>query len=130
MSGEVDPRLINLLQGVLALSDSLRDAGTEGSITIRLGREDGLTILKLVSGVNDAEAEAASQRGRPRRYGVNSLKLASLTFEWPKPDAARRRPEASRMFSAAPPDIGLASNENDPESLRFYGFEEEAPALR
>ncbi len=130
MHGEVDPRLISLLQGVLALGDSLRDAGTRGEITVRLGREDGLTILKLVSGVNDAEAESSSQRGRPRRHGVNSLKLANLIFEWPKPDAARRRPVASRMFSAAPPAIGGAVNENSPESLRFYGFEEETPALR
>jgi hypothetical protein len=130
MPGEVDSRLIGLLQGVLALGDSLRDAGAAGDITVRLGREDGLTVLKLVSGVNDAQAEAASQRGRPRRHGVHSLKLASLTFEWPKADAARRRPEASRMFSTAPLAVGPAANENSPEPLRFYGFEEESPALR
>jgi hypothetical protein len=130
MPGEVDPRLIGLLHGVLALGDSLRDAGAAGEITVRLGREDGLTVLKLVSGLNDAEAEAASQRGRPRRHGINTLKLANFIFEWPKADAARRRPEASRMFSAAPEAVQRAANENSPEPLRFYGFEEETPAQR
>jgi hypothetical protein len=130
MPGDVDPRLIGLLQGVLGLADSLSDAGAVGDITVRLGRDDGLALLKLVAGSNDAEAEAASQHRRPRRHGVNTLKLASLTFEWPRADAARRRPQASRMFSAAPPVIGPPSNENSPEQLRFYAFEEETPALR
>ncbi len=132
MPGEVDPRLISLLQGVLGLSDSLSDAGTSGDITVRLEREDGLAVLKLIAGSNDAEAEAASQHRRPKRHGVNSLKIASLTFEWPRADAARRRPEASRMFSAAPRVIAAATNDNSPSPApkRFYGFEEETPALR
>jgi hypothetical protein len=130
MSGDVDPRLIGLLQGVLALGDSLRDAGTAGEVTVRLGREDGLAVLQLVAGASHAEAEAASQRGNLRRHGVNSLRLAGLTFEWPRSDAARRRPETSRMFSVSPASIGAASNENSPEPMRFLGFEEDTPALR
>lgn len=132
MPGEVDPRLIGLLQGVLGLADSLGDAGTRGEITVRLGREDGLAVLKLVAGSSDPDAEAASQQRRPNRHGVNHLKIGSLTFEWPRADAARRRPEASRMFSAAPRVVAAATNDNspDPASKRFYGFEEETPALR
>jgi hypothetical protein len=132
MPGDVDPRLIGLLQGVLGLADSLSDVGAAGDITVRLGRDDGLALLKLVAGSDDAEAEAASQHRRPRRHGVNTLKLASLTFEWPRADAARRRPQASRMFSAAPAVVATGANDNSPDPApgRFYGFDGETPALR
>jgi hypothetical protein len=132
MPGEIDPRLIGLLQGVLGLADSLGDAGATGDITVRLGREDGLALLKLVAGSNDAEAEAASQHRRPGRHGMNTLKLASLTFEWPRNDAARRRPQASRMFSAAPPVVAAGSNDNSPGPApgRYYGIDGETPARR
>ena len=73
MPGEIDPRLINLLQGVMGFSDALRDAGAQGDITIRLGRQDGLRLLDRVAGVQDAEAEAWSQNGRPHG-GANILK--------------------------------------------------------
>ena len=130
MPGDVDPRLIGVLQGALGLADSLSDAGTAGDITVRLSREDGLALLKLVAGSDDPEAEAASQHRRPRRHGVNTLKLASLTFEWPRADAARRRPQASRMFSAAPAVVAAHANDNCPAPERFYGFDGETPALR
>jgi hypothetical protein len=63
---------------------------------------------------------------------VNTLKLASLTFEWPRADAARRRPQASRMFSAAPAVVATGANDNSPDPApgRFYGFDGETPALR
>lgn len=130
MPGEVDPRLMNLLQGVLGLSDCLRDAGVEGALTVSLGREDGLLLLKLSTGASGPEAEEWSQRGRPVKPGVNSLKIARMTFEWPKPEAKSQRPEAARMFSATPAWISTAANDNSLSVLRFYGFEEETPALR
>jgi hypothetical protein len=130
MPGEVDARLIGLLQGSMSLFDSLRDAGSMGEITVRLGREDGLMLLKLVAGANDADAEAWSQRGRPPRAGSNSLRISNLTFEWPQ--AQGQGLEVSHLFSPAPQAIGAASNENlrRPPGLRFYGFDEDAPALR
>ena len=128
MPGEVDPRLIGLLQGALELGDALRDAGAAGEIALRLGRDDGLKLLKLLAGANDAEAEAVSQFGRPRKHGVNSLRIAAITVEWPRADAVRRRPQASRMFSSAPPSVTPAMNDNthSPAPMRFYGFEDEA----
>ncbi len=130
MPGEVDPRLMNLLQGVLGLSDCLRDVGTKGALTVSLGREDGLLLLRLATGASDPEAESWSQRGRPVKPGVNSLKIANMTFEWPRADAAPQRPDASRMFSAKPAWVSAAANDNGLRVLRFYGFEEETPALR
>lgn len=126
MPGEVDARLIALLQGSLGLADSLRDAGTTGEITVRLGREDGLKLLKLVAGANDAEAEAFSQRGRPARAGAHSLRISTLTFEWPQSQGERA--ETARHFTATPATVGLPANEN--LAQRFRGFSEDAPALR
>jgi hypothetical protein len=129
MPGEVDPRLIGLLQGVMGFTDSLRDAGTAGSITVRLGREDGLRLLELVAGANDAEAEAWSQRDRPPQMGVNSLKIASLIFEWPHA-ASHQSPDGNRVFTPRP-GLSRAANENSlPSAARFYGFDEDTPALR
>ena len=99
MPGEVDPRLMGLLQAVLGLADALRDAGTSGPVTVRLDREDGLLLLKLVAGANDAEVEAWSQRGQPPETGVNCLKVAGLTFEWPQ-------------VKVMPGGVGAAANEN------------------
>jgi hypothetical protein len=132
MPGEVDPRLIGFLQGVLGFADAMRDAGSVGDVSVVLGREDGLTLLKLVAGSDDANTEASSQRGGPRHHVRNSLRIASLTFEWPMENAARRRPEASRMFSTVPRSVGAAANENSPNiaDMRFFGFDEDAPALR
>lgn len=130
MPGEVDPRLMDLLQGVLGLSDCLRDAGTKNALTVSLGREDGLLLLKLATGAADPEAEAWSQRGRPAKPGVNSLKIADMTFEWPRADAGLQRPEAAHIFSARPAWVSAPSNDNSLSVLRFYGFEEETPALR
>jgi hypothetical protein len=126
MPGEVDPRLIGLLQGALGLGDALRDAGAAGDIALRLGRDDGLKLLKIVAGANDAEAETVSQFGRPRKHGVNSLRIAALTVEWPRADAVHRRPQASRMFSSAPQSVTTAMNDNTQAAIRFYGFEDEA----
>ena len=130
MRGEVDPRLISLLQGVLGLTDCLRDAGATGEMTVRLCREDGLALLGAAVGARDPQAEASSQRGRPGKPGLNSLKIANMTFEWPKADTATQRPEAARMFSSRPPVLAAAANDNSASILRFYGFEEETPALR
>jgi len=132
MPGDVDPRLISLLQGVLRLTDSMRDAGVAGDITIQLGREDGLRILELVAGASDPEAEVFSQQDRPQKHGVYSLNVAGLTVEWPRPNAPRQRPEASRMFSAAPKCVGVTANANSatPKVRHYFGFEEEAPLLQ
>lgn len=132
MSGDVDRRLINLLQGVLGLTDALRDAGTSGDITLHLSREDGLKILHLVAGASDAEAEAFSQQGRPQKHGVYSLNIAGLRVEWPRPNAPRQRPEASRMFSAAPRCVGITANTNSEAApaRRYQGYDEETPSLQ
>lgn len=126
MPGEVDARLIALLQGSMGLADSLRDAGTAGEITVRLGREDGLRLLKLVAGTDDAEAEAFSQRGRPPRHGAHSLRVSNLTFEWPQ-DGRSEVPNPFHHQKA-----GRPANDNlpSPVSGHFYRFDEDAPALR
>lgn len=127
MPGEVDARLVGLLQASLGLADSLRDAGSTGDITVRLGREDGLMLLKLVAGANDVEAEAFSQRGRPARLGAHTLRVSSMTFEWPQA-AGDERADASRLFSTAPMSVGTPANENLTHC--FHGFGEDTPALR
>lgn len=131
MPGEVDPRLLGLLQGVMGLADALRDAGSSGDVSVRLGRPDGLLLLQLVAGANDAEAESWSQRGRPRGSGFCSLKIAGVTFEWPEATASAA-PAGARLFCAAPAAIGAASNQNVIPCYPavHYGFEEEKPALR
>ena len=126
MPGEVDARLIGMLQASLGLADSLRDAGSTGEITVRLGREDGLMLLKLVAGANDADAEAFSQRGRPARNRAHSLRISNLTFEWPQSGA--QGTDYARLISAAPTAIAAPANEN--LAIRFRGFGEDAPALR
>jgi hypothetical protein len=121
---------MGFLKGVMDFSDSLRDAGATGEISLHLGRGDGLRLLELVAGASDCEAEAWSQRGRPPRNGFNSLKIGSLVFTWPK--EAGMFPDAEGLFSSAPLGLGAAANENGPlpgKDRRFYGFEEDAPAL-
>ncbi len=131
MPGEVDPLLIGVLQSVMGFTDTLRDAGAAGDIAVRLNREDGLRLLEIIAGASNPEAEEWSQRDRPRKPGVNSLKVAQITpFEWPRADAARQRPEASRLFSSRPQWISAPGNDNSRNPPRYYGFEEETPALR
>jgi hypothetical protein len=133
MHGEVDPRLIGVLQAVMGFSDSLRDAGVGGEVNVRLNREDGLLLLALVSGSSDASAEEWSQRGRPKRPGLNSLKVADVSFEWPAPGSVSESPEAAGLFARRPAALSAAANDNPHEetaALRCYGFEEEQPALR
>jgi hypothetical protein len=132
MPGDTDPRLVNFLQGVLGLTDVLRDAGASGELILHLTREDGLKILQLVAGACDAEAEAFSQQGRPQKHAVHSLSIAGLTVEWPRPNAPRQRPEASRMFSAAPKCVGVTANTNSAATppRRYQGFEEDSPSLQ
>lgn len=133
MHGEVDPRLIGVLQAVMGFSDSLRDAGVAGEMSVRLNREDGLLMLQLVAGASDAGAEEWSQRGKPRRLGLNSLKVADVNFEWPNPGSVSESPEAAGLFARRPAALSAAANDNPREAaepLRRYGFEEEQPALR
>jgi len=133
MHGEVDPRLIGMLQAVMGFSDSLRDAGVTGEVNVRLNREDGLLLLQLVSGTSEADAEEWSQRGKPNRPGLNSLKVADVTFEWPSPGAVLERPDPAGLFARRPAALSAAANDNPQgaaEPLRRYGFEEEQPALR
>ena len=130
MHGDVDPRLMDLLKGVLDFSDALRDAGAAGQISVHLGRCDGLMLLELVAGASDPQAEAWSQRGRPARSGLNSLKVGGLEFTWPQ--EATRLPEPANLFSPAPECVRGAANQNaaPAKDIRFYAFEEDAPALR
>lgn len=98
MPGEVDPLLIGVLQSVMGFTDTLRDAGAAGDITVRLGPR------RRASAVGDHRGRQQSGSGgvvadRLRKPGVNSLKVAQMVFEWPRADAARQRPEASRLFS-------------------------------
>lgn len=132
MPGDSDPRLVNFLRGVLGLTDVLRDAGASGELILHVNREDGLKLLQLVAGACDAEAEALSQQGRPQKHAVHSLSIAGLTVEWPRPNAPRQRPEASRMFSAAPKCVGVTANTNSVGTppRRYQGFEEDSPLLQ
>ncbi|MCA3573466.1 MAG: hypothetical protein IOC86_06070 [Aestuariivirga sp.] len=100
-------------------------------MSVHLGRADGLVLLELVAGASDAQAEAWSQRGRAAMNGLNSLKVGGLVFTWPKEEP--RALEPSSPFSGAPDCVGGAANQNSPtlaKDIRFYGFEEDAPALR
>jgi hypothetical protein len=122
---------MGLLKGVLDFSDALRDAGATGEVSVHLGRADGLVLLELVAGASDAQAEAWSQRGRAAMNGLNSLKMGGLVFTWPKEEP--RALEPSSPFSRAPDCVGGAANQNSAtmaKDIRFYGFEEDAPALR
>jgi len=113
MPSEVDPRLVRLLKASLGLVDALRDAGVAGGIAVSLGRDDGLSVLQLVSGSKDPCAEAWSQRHRPVTHGTNSLGVAGLAFTWPKHGGPKMDPV----------------NDNHADAAR-YSLEEDTPALR
>jgi hypothetical protein len=131
MSGEVDPRLIGVLKSVLALVDQMRDAGVEGDLRLRLGREDGLRLLELAAGTSDAAAEEWSQRGQPRQFGRNSLKMAGLTFEWPQLGTPEEHDLVlTGIFTPSRPSRPANDNLRQASAVRrFYGFEEEQPIL-
>ena len=97
MPGEVDARLIGLLQGAGPGGLAAR-CRNHGDITVRLGREDGLMLLKLVAGANDADGGSLSQRGRPARQGAHSLRISNLTFDGPSDE---RRHGDRRSLPAA-----------------------------
>jgi hypothetical protein len=122
---------MSLLKGVLDFSDTLRDAGATGEVSVHVERGDGLMLLGLVSGASNAEAEAWSQRGRVAKGGLNSLKIGALVFTWPVEGSRLDAPTS--LFSPAPDCVGGAANQNRPalaKDTRFYGFEEDTPALR
>jgi len=114
-SSDVDPRLVRLLKASLGLVDALRDSGVAGDIAVRLNREGGLSVLKLVAGSDAAGAEAFSQRNRPVSHEVNSLAVAGLTFHWPRQD---------RRLDFVP------VNDNGSTAAIARAFEEDTPALR
>lgn len=93
MPVERDFRLIGLLRATLGFVDGLRDIGVEGEIAVRLDRAGARRLLDVV----DAR-------------GGNSVRLAGLTFEWPKGE----------------PLEALAANDNDGAPT----LEDEAPASR
>lgn len=113
MRGDVDSRLVEFLKGALGLSDALCHLGMTSGASVSFRREDGLRLLEIVAGTSDEEAEEWSQRGRASRPGWNSLKVASLVFEWPC--------SAARMRDAA--------NDNDGSLHGVEWFEGEIPAL-
>src|SRR4051794_30718034 len=84
MRGEVDPRLVSFLRASMSFMDALHDIGADG-VAVTLSREEGLRLLELATCANDLKAEEWSQRDRPHRDGMNTLAIAGLTFEWPKP---------------------------------------------
>lgn len=92
MAGELDPRLIGLLRASLAMMDALRDIGVQGEVAVRLDW-DGAHCLREV-----VEAK------------TNGLRLAGLTFEWPKVE----------------PVEAFAENDNGGLAL----IEDETPALK
>ncbi|WP_421694306.1 hypothetical protein [Aestuariivirga sp.] len=116
MTSGVDPRLVSFLQGVFGFTDTLRDIGMDGGVSVTLNRASGLKLLQLVAGARDAGAEERSQSNRPWKDGLNSLSIAGLVFEWPKPPGSASHP--------------LPANDNSGGHLLRYGFEEEAPALK
>lgn len=115
MRHEVDVRLVRLLRASLGLADALRDIGVNGDISVKLNRESGLSVLQLVSGSQEAGAEAFSQRNRPVSHEANSLAVAGLTFNWPK---------RGRTVEMRP------CNDNGTAPVLTHFFEEEAPAHR
>ncbi|MFN4142940.1 MAG: hypothetical protein ACK4HL_13955 [Aestuariivirga sp.] len=112
--------MMNVLQGSMGLADALRDVGATGDLIVRLGRQDGLLLLEIVTGLRDPSAEVWSQRGRALKPGVHSLKVAGITFEWPA--------EAEAGIPAG----DEAANDNSPRPLRvgMRGSDGETPALR
>ncbi len=93
MPGERDIRLIGLLRATLGFVDGLRDIGVEGEIAVRLDRAGARRLLDVV----DAR-------------GGYSVRLAGLTFEWPRHD----------------PLEALIANDNDGVPT----LEDETPASR
>lgn len=67
MAGELDPCLVGLLKAALGLVDALHDMGAERGVAVKLDRAAGLKVRQL----------AGARAG-------NSIKLAGVTFEWPK----------------------------------------------
>ena len=92
MAPELDPRLIGLLRASLGMMDALRDIGVEGEIAVRLDWDGARRLREVV---------AAKAPG---------MRLAGLTFEWPK----------------AEPVQAFAENDNSGLSLS----EGETPALK
>jgi hypothetical protein len=93
MPGERDIRLIGLLRATLGFVDGLRDIGVEGEIAVRLDRAGARRLLDVV----DAR-------------GGYSVRLAGLTFEWPRHE----------------PLEALAANDN----AGVPALEDETPASR
>ncbi len=93
MPGERDIRLIGLLRATLGFVDGLRDIGVEGEIAVRLDRTGARRLLDVVD----------ARGGYP-------VRIAGLTFEWPKSE---------------PLEV-WAANDND----RAPAQEDEAPASR
>ena len=120
MPGEVEPRLMNVLQGSMGLADALRDLGATGDLTVRLTRQDGLLLLEIVTGVRDPSAVAWSERGRAPKRGLHSLKVAGITFEWPV-EADARLPagdEAANDNIAMPLRVGMRGSDGESPALR------------
>jgi hypothetical protein len=115
-----DPALVAVLRAAMQLADAMRDIGAKDEMTLRLSREDGLALLRLVAGANHAQAEAFSQRGQPQRPGVSSLKVAGLTFEWPS-DALAGTMVANdnrQAFGAGQRACGLVRDPTPPPPLQ------------
>lgn len=93
MDGELDPRLIGLLRASLGFVDALRDIGVQGEIAVRLERDDARQLLSVVD-----------------VRGKSSVRVAGITFEWPKAD----------------PVEAFAENDNDGLSE----LDDETPALK
>lgn len=117
MFTDVDPHLVGVLRASMALTDALRDLGAREAVSVRLSREDGLALLRLVAGASHTEAEIWSQQGRPVRAGFHSLKISGLTFEWPS--------AVLTGHAAANDNLRIVS-----PAQRAYGQEDDAPALR
>ena len=69
MTSGVDPRLVSFLQGVFGFTDTLRDIGMNGPVSVSLSRDSGLKLLQLVAGARDAGAEERSQSTVPGKRG-------------------------------------------------------------
>jgi len=120
MPGEVDPRLVNFLRASMSFMDALHDIGADG-VAVTLDRKAGMSLLQLATCANNLKAEEWSQRDRPRRDGMNTLAIAGLTFEWPKPIA-------DRVSVNGKP--GIAANDNGRVTATRVAYEDEAPGQR
>ena len=128
MQEEVDPQLVGLLQASIAFKDALRDLGLGDGVRIDLDREDGLRVLELIAGVRHASAEVWSQRGRSARNGLNSLKVAGVTYQWPAPEVATQAMSAlvSHALAARLPDCANDNPGRKAIAQRGYGYEDQA----